>query len=133
AVRAMPWQGRRNAVVSVNASDFLDQVFGDRDIEPENGWQHVPIAILERPNVEVEALENRFRLLQRHMLAEDLINQRGSKPHAHRFLRTGIDIGPLTMDAPACQLCDQGGRATSAREGQLSRQPFLKTGGCLGP
>src|SRR5476651_1575738 len=59
-VPALPWQRRRNPVVPVDAADFLDQILRDRDVEPEDRRQHVPIPVLEWPHMEVEALENRL-------------------------------------------------------------------------
>src|SRR5712671_5590222 len=67
AVAPATWQRWRNAVVAVDPPHLLDEVLRDCHVKPEDGRQYVPLAVFERPDVEVEALENRLRLLQRHV------------------------------------------------------------------
>src|SRR6476661_2192458 len=62
-----PRQRRRNAVVAVDPPHLLDKVLRDRDVKPEDRRQHVPLAVFERSDVKVEALENRLGLLKRHV------------------------------------------------------------------
>src|SRR3979490_317566 len=52
-------KGWRNTVVAVHPAHLLDEVLRDAHVETEDRRKHVPIAILERPHVEVEAFEDR--------------------------------------------------------------------------
>src|SRR5690349_394988 len=64
-------QRGRHTVVSVDAAYLLDQVFWNRDVEPEDRRQHVPLTIASDLDVEVEAPEDRLGFLERNMRAED--------------------------------------------------------------
>ena len=82
--------------------------------------------------MEVQALEDRLRLLERHVRAEDVVDQRRPDVDAHGLLRTRVDVGPIPVDLAAGKLGDQRRGAARACQRQLRRQRSLEARGRLG-
>src|SRR5262249_49093812 len=104
---AHPWQRRRHAGVAVDATPLLDEGFGDADVEAKDRWQDIPQAIGAHLDVEVEAFEDRLRLLERHVSAEHVVDQARAHVDAHWLLRPGIDVCPVAVNLSARELDDE--------------------------
>ncbi len=127
-----PWQRRRYAVVAEHAADLFHEVFGNRHIQPENGRQHVPLAVPHHLHVKSEADQDRLGLFQWDVHAKHLVHDPGLEPHAHRLLRSRIHVWPLLVHRAAGELCDERRGAPRPRKGQLGRKSALEPSRRLG-
>src|ERR1700694_5353374 len=92
---AFAGQGGWDPIDAVDPADLLDDVLGDLDVQPEHRREDGPGAVVEDAEVETEAAQDRLRLLQRHMHAEQGVNLLGIDPDPDRLLRPRVDGDPL--------------------------------------
>src|SRR5258707_6559531 len=91
----------RDAVVSPNTSNLLDEILWNADVEPEDRRGRPPIPIAQHANVKTQPHQDGLRILQRDVDAEHLVHQPRLQPDPDRLLRPGVDVGPLLVHGAA--------------------------------